>query len=160
MTKNQELVKYKNQYKKEHSVTDIDVALFIAWLQRKGYQMPSPPTPEQVLAKQIVKALKEETREDPETGETYKVNVSFATDDAGNGVLWVDIDEAPRHKMVKVAKQRNNQIVADAVQLELLLDHWNKHNPEEEPITFDRDLSFAIDLAKAVREEALAEASA
>lgn len=151
MTKNQEIIKFKNRYKEETGLTDLDIPLFIEWMRRKGYEMPSPPTPEQVLAKQVVKALKEETREDPETGETYKVNVSFATDDSGNGILWVDIDEAPRYKMVKVATQRRNQIVADAVQLEFLLEHWNKRNPDEKPIKVELDLAFDVELAKSAR---------
>lgn len=159
MTKNQEIIKLKDLYKEETGLMDLDIPLFIEWMRRKGYEMPSPPTPEQVLAKQVVKALKEETREDPETGEAYKVNVSYATDESGNGVLWVDIDEAPRYKMVKVVKQRKDQIVADWVQMELLLDHWHKRNPDEDPITVERDISFAVDLAKAAREVAMEEAS-
>lgn len=160
MTQNQEIIKLKNLYKEENGLTDLDIPLFVEWMRRKGYKMPSPPTSEQVLAKQVVKALKEETREDPDTGETYNVNVSFHTDASGNGVLWVDIDEAPRYKMVKVAKERRDQIVADAVQLEFLLEHWNKRNPTEQPITVEHDITFDVMLAKTARETVSEEAVA
>ena len=107
MSKNQGILKLKDLYKRETGTADINIPLFVAWMQKRGYAMPEPPTPEQVLAKQVVLALKGETREDPETGETYKVNVSYADEDAvtdsmGNGVFWTDIDEAERPKMVKV----------------------------------------------------------
>lgn len=153
MTKNQELIKLKDLYKQESETTDIEIAAFVEWLRRKGYEMPEPPTPEQVLAKQVVRALKEETREDPETGETYKVNVCFAADSAGNGVLWLDIDEATRKKMVNVVGQRRKQFVADAIQLDLFVDRWNKKNPFEEPIVVQYDVTFDVVLAKNARED-------
>lgn len=161
MSKNQGILKLKDLYKRETGTADINIPLFVAWMQKRGYAMPEPPTPEQVLAKQVVLALKGETREDPETGETYKVNVSYADEDAvtdsmGNGVFWTDIDEAERPKMVKVVNQRRNQVVADVVQLDLFTDRWNKHNPEEEPIIVDFDLTFDVMLAKSGREEVLA----
>ena len=92
MTKNQELIKLKNLYKQETKEEDIAVPAFVAWLRRRGYQMPEPPTVDQVLAKQVVKALKEEVRHDDITGETYKVNVSFrltVRETAFSGLMWM-----------------------------------------------------------------------
>ncbi len=54
--------------------------------------------------------------------------------------------------MLKVATQRRNGYVADAVQLEFLLEHWNKRNPDETPITVDHDLTFDVELAKSARD--------
>ncbi len=160
MTKNQQLIRLKELYKHETDSADINVPTFVAWLKKRGYVMPQPPTPEQVLAKQVVLALKGETREDPLTGEMYKVNLAYTDEDAptdgwGNGVFWTDIDEAPRFKMKKVVKERRNQVVADLVQLDLFTDRWNRSNPAEEPINVEYDLTFDVMLARSGREEAL-----
>ena len=157
MTKNQELIKLKNLYKQETKEEDISVPAFVAWLRRRGYQMPEPPTVDQVLGKQIVKALEEEVRHDEATGEIYKVNVSFAADSEGNGVLWTDVDEAPRKKMVKVVGGRRKQIVNDAVQLELIVEHWNRKNPDDEPLAVEYDLGFDVLLSKSERDVAMAD---
>ena len=156
MTKNQEIQRLKDLYKKEHGLKEIDMPSFIKWVVAKGYPLPDPPTAEELLAKQFVRALKEETRKDPETGESYRVNYAFSTDSKGNGVFWVDIDEAPRKHILKVVIQRREQMVADAVQLDFIQEHWNKKNPEEEPINVPFDFTDDVLWRKNSRDEGAA----
>jgi hypothetical protein len=43
--------------------------------------------------------------------------------------------------MVKSAFARREQVVGDMVQLTLDLDHWNRVNPNEEPIRVETDIT-------------------
>lgn len=117
---------------------------FAQWLRKKGYPVPTPRDPLDLLAKQCVEALREETRRDPKTGLPYKVNLAFSPDGSGQGMLWADIDEADRKIAVKCLNQRREQMVGDAYQLTLIQDHWNGAHPTEAPI--DMPLDFAPDV--------------
>jgi hypothetical protein len=47
--------------------------------------------------------------------------------------------------MLKSAVMRREQMVGDAVQLTLDLEHWNRANPNEEPILLPNDLQPDVD---------------
>lgn len=139
MTKNQEIQRLYKLYKDETHSEAVDMHEFATWLEGRGYEMPVPANPLELLAKQCVAALREETRRDPSTGQPYKVNLSFSPDGSGQGTLWVDVDEAPRRVVVKCLTQRRDQMVGDAYQITLIQDHWNAMHPDEEPIQMQMD---------------------
>ena len=60
--------------------------------------------------------------------------------------MWADTDEAPR-KFAHKSFQRREQMVGDAVQLSLDLNHWNRVNPMEEPIELPMDFTCDIEWA-------------
>jgi hypothetical protein len=62
--------------------------------------------------------------------------------------FWIDIDEAPRRTMHKSLVQRREQMVGDALQLSLDMDHWNDRNKNEEPILLPLDFEFDVQLRK------------
>ena len=63
--------------------------------------------------------------------------------------LWLDIDDhAPRFKMVKARNLRREQMIGDALQPTLGLDHWSSVNPAEEPIKADLDLTEEVEWRK------------
>src|SRR5207249_7937710 len=92
MTKNQEIQRLYKLYKEETSNLDVDLKKFAKWMQSKGWKMPKPADPLDLLAKQVAEALREETRKDETTGLPYKVNLNYSTDGTGHGVFWVDVD--------------------------------------------------------------------
>ena len=94
------------------------------------------------------KAAREETRQDYKTGRPYRVYHAFTSDVDGQGMLWVDIDEAPRKYMLKSAIMRREQMVGDAVQLTFDLDHWNSTNGNEEPIIIPLDFTDDVDMCE------------
>ena len=102
---------------------------------------PAPISPAERLAKEFSEAAREETRQDGKTGQPYRVYHAVKQDGAGQGVFWVDIDNAPRKHMVKSAFARREQVIGDMVQLTLDLAHWNRVNPKEQPIVAQTDLT-------------------
>ena len=65
-----------------------------------------------------------------------------------NYSLWFDIDDTDttRKKMQINVTQRHEQMVGDGLQLKRDADHWNRINPEEEPIQPELDLTFSVKL--------------
>lgn len=153
MTKNQQIQRLYRLYKEETGVTDVDIKKFTKWMEKKGWKMPKPTDPHDILAKQVAEALREETRKDATTGLPYKVNLNYSTDGTGHGVFWVDVDEAKRNIVVKCLTQRRDQMVGDAYQLTLIQDHWNNEHPNEKPIQMQLDFQPDVDWKKAGGDE-------
>jgi hypothetical protein len=112
-----------------------------------GWEMPTPPSAVDMLAKQFAQAAREETRQDSQTGRSYRVYHAFTPDgQTSQGQwLWADIDEAPRHIMLKSTVMRREQVIGDMVQLYLDLEHWNRVNPSETPIVLITDVTEDVD---------------
>ena len=129
---------------------------FAKWMKEKGWKVPIPPDPLDLLAKQLTDALREETRQDGKTGQPYKPNLSFSIEGPGQGTLWkwVDVDEAERKVVVKCLVQRREQTVGDIYQMELIQDHWNNIHPNEEPIKMPLDYQPDMDWKKNGPDEA------
>lgn len=124
---------------------EIDMHQVAEFAAKRGWPLPKPVSALDILAKEFSKAAREETRKDVFTGRPYRVYHAYPKDDSGQGMLWIDIDDAPRKIMMKSAKSRREQVVGDMVQLFLDLDHWSRHNPDEEPIILHTDLTEDID---------------
>ncbi len=67
--------------------------------------------------------------------------------------VWIDIDEAPRPKILKSLINRREQMVGDGLQLTLDQDHWNNVNPKDEPINIPMDLTEDIEWRKNAPDE-------
>lgn len=158
MKKSQQIQNLYKLYKQETGNQIVDLHKFSKWLEAKGWTMPVPPNPLDLLAKQVAEALREQTRKDSTTGLPYKVNFSFTVDGTGQGVYWADVDEAPRKIMLKGLVQRREQMIGDAYQLTLIQDHWNSINPHEEPIQLPLDFQPDVDWRKNGGDEAMAAA--
>ncbi|MGI9076670.1 MAG: hypothetical protein ACR2G6_04970 [Gemmatimonadaceae bacterium] len=90
-------------YKKETGVTDIVMHDVAVWAQQRGWKMPDPETPVELLARRLAKVAREETRKDAKSGMPYHVNHAYKAPRDGETITyWVDIDEnAPRPKSRK-----------------------------------------------------------
>lgn len=64
-------------YKEETGASDVRMVEVAAWAQKRGWTMPLAPTPVEILAKQLAKAAREETRKDLKTGLPYRVNHAY-----------------------------------------------------------------------------------
>ena len=146
------------QWKESTGNIEIDmhqVALYAH--QYHGWPLPEPLSGIERLTKEFSQAAREETRQDGHTGRHYRVYHAFAPDGAGSqGILWIDIDEAPRNIMVKSARMRREQIVGDMTQLYLDLEHWNSVNTNQEPIVLVRDVTEDVDERLSGPDEAAA----
>lgn len=123
----------------ENSVNMHDVAKFAVG---KGWKLPTPKSPIDILAEQFSKAAREEYRRDDVTGRPYRANLAVVVNQGKPGeqyTLWTDIDSAPKTVAKKSFQQRREQMVGDAVHLADDVDHWNRVNQNEEPITLELD---------------------
>jgi hypothetical protein len=114
-----------------------------------GWPLPEPMSPLDRLTRDFAAAAREEIRTDKATGRPYRVNhVYQAFRDGEQLHLWVDIDEAPREPIVKSLQMRREQMVGDAVQLSFDAEHWNRINPEQEPIVPELDFGPDVEWRK------------
>ena len=153
-TKKQEMQKFIRYYLDQTHKVEWDMHDVAAMAEKKGWKMPKPQTALEVLAKQFSDAAREETKHDGKTGRPYRVYHAFMPDGKGQGTLWFDIDnvKVPRKYMHKSAIMRRDQMVGDALQLTLDLDHWHQNHPSEEPIDIPLDLQPDVDWAKSAMD--------
>jgi dienelactone hydrolase len=136
---------YVNWYMQETGETEVDMHKVAQWLILKGYKAKTPPSQVDLLAKELSKQAREQTRMDVVSGDSYRAYHAF-TQRQGDAqlTLWVDIDQAPRKPMQRSLLQRREQMVGDGVQLSLDRDHWNRIHPNEDPIQIDFDFTDDI----------------
>jgi hypothetical protein len=119
-------------YKDETSEREIDMHKVAKFAAGKGWPLPLPPSPLDLLAKQFSDAAREEIRHDKKTGRPYRANHAIIQGVGSAQLhLWIDIDEAPRDRILKSLVMRREQMVGDGLQLSLDQDHWNSINPKD-----------------------------
>lgn len=133
--------------------TEVEMHKVARFALERGMVSAKPQTVEDIIAKRLSKAARQEMRTDQATGRPYRVNHAVQS---GQMTFWIDIDEAPRKHMHKSTQMRREQMVGDALQLTFDVDHWNSVNPHEEPIELELDLQFDVDLRKASEDEGAA----
>jgi hypothetical protein len=130
-------------YKDETGETDIDTHDVALWAARKGYPLPRPADPLDMLARLFADALRIEVRIDPVTKRPYRANHALPIPGPG-GVqkhLWIDIDDptTTRLKMLKCINTRREQTIGDCYQMVLDAGRWSRTRPNEEPIQVPLD---------------------
>lgn len=148
VTQNESFQQAIRLYKAKTGDTEVDlkkVAKFM--VEHLGFKLPEPTDPFDMLAKKLSVAAREEMRTDKTTGRSYRANHAVQKDGTQQS-FWIDIDEAPRKLMHKSLIKRRDQIIGDALQLSLDLDHWNSINPSEEPIDIPLDFTEDVEERK------------
>jgi hypothetical protein len=153
-TKNREMQRLIRYYKDQTGKTEVDMKEVAAFAVEKGWKLPKPPDPLDLLTREFTQAAREEIRYDKKTGQPYRANHAFAVKHGDTQLhLWIDIDEAPRIPMYKSLVMRREQMVGDGLQLTLDADHWNSIHPDEKPITMPLDFTDDITWRKNAPEE-------
>jgi hypothetical protein len=147
MNQTKEIQRLFRLYKVETKIQFVDPRAYAQWLVDKGWELPIPPDPLDLLAKKAQDALREETRRDAKTGREYKVNLSFDPG-TGQGSFLIDVDEAERPVVLKCLVQRREQTAGDAYQIELIQEHWNNLHPDQEPIKLPHDYTMDVEIKK------------
>lgn len=62
--------------------------------------------------------------------------------------VWVDIDEVGREQMQNILLGYREKAVDYVLQIALDADHWNRINPNEEPIQILLDFTCDVELRK------------
>jgi hypothetical protein len=144
-TKNEMMQRLIRLYKEENNKTEVDMHAVAKFAMGKGWKMPVPKSPLELLAAQFSDAAREEIRR-----ANHAVVVRVGPHQMS---LWYDIDEAPRHIMHKSLMSRRDQMVGDGLMLSFDADHWNSVNPTAVPITIPLDFTQDIEWRKAAPDE-------
>lgn len=149
MSKRKNMQRLIRAYRDETGVHELDMKKIARWAVLKGMQLPVPPDPLDLLAKEFTEAAREETGYDKRTGKPYRVYHALKVSHGGTQLhLFVDIEEATRDQMLVSLVNRRDQMVSDGLALTYDEDHWNAEHPTEEPIQLPMDLAFDIELKK------------
>ena len=155
MSQVKELQKLIRLYQGATGTTEIDMHAVAKWGIARGFKTPEPKTPEDILAERLSQAARADRRTDEVTGRPYRTYHSVTQhqpDGSGQYSLWYDIDNAPRQAIEVSARQRKIGIINDSVQLSFDLEHWNRINPNEEPVMADFDLNDEVEWEKHARD--------
>ena len=154
MSKAQEMQKIIRLYREETGRAELDMHDVAMFAMRKGWPMPVPKNPLDMLAAQFRDAARQEVRKDGASGRPYRAYHAVPTNAAQGSFFWIDIDdpETTHANMRKSAVMRREQMVDDGVQLSLDLDHWNSARSDEERIELPMDISPDIDWRKAAMD--------
>ena len=149
-TKHQERQAFIRYYREQTGATEIDMHKVADFALNNGWKAPVPKSAHDLLASEFSSSAREEIRKDKVTGHPYRGYHAFQQANSQQA-LWVDIDEAPRTPMVKSLMKRRDQMVGDGVQLTFDMMHWNRINPEEEPIVVPMD--FTEDVEERINQD-------
>lgn len=149
MSKRKDMQRLIRAYKDETGSHTIDMKKVAAWANAKGWPLPKPQDPLDLLAKQFTEAAREEVGYDKDTGKPFRVYHALRVPQGETQLhLFIDIEEATRDQMYVSLGMRREQMVSDGLMLTYDQDHWNAQHPTEEPIQLPMDLSFDIELKK------------
>jgi len=134
-------------YKRTTGAVEVNMHDVAAMAAKMGWKLPTPPDPLDMFAKQFSQAAGEETRQDKATKRVYKANLAITERRQGKQMtFWIDVDDnPPRHRMLKGLHLYREQMVSEAVMGWNTAEHWNKKNPTQEPLPFDRDLTEDVE---------------
>lgn len=153
MSKTEERQRFIRYWKDQTGETEVDMRKVAELAQKMGWDMPTPPSPLEILTKQFTAAAHEERRYDKKTKKPYRVYHALPVSGQPNLFYYVDIDEATRIQMWKSSVHRREQMIGDGVNLVRDVEHWNRINPDQEPIQMEMDLTLDIAIRQAADEE-------
>ena len=146
-TKLQERQRFIRYYKEQTGKAEIDMRDVARFAEKMGWRLPKPPSPIDLLAKQFSDAAREEIRYDKKTKRPYRANlaITMRLPDGTQLALWIEPDEAPRHKMLKALTIYREQMVGEAVIATNTAEHWNRVNPQQQPLLFQTDFTDDVE---------------
>ncbi len=154
MSKKREMQRLIRAYKDETGDRALDMHKVAKWAVGKGWALPTPPDPMEVLAREFSTAAREVIEYDKKTGKPYRVYHALKASHGGTQLhFFVDIEEATRSQMLVSLVNRREQMVSDGLMLSYDQDHWNDAHPKEEPIQLPMDLTFDIELRRTAADD-------
>jgi hypothetical protein len=154
MSKRKDMQRLIRKYREETGEHELDMKRVAKWAAGKGWPLPTPPNPLDMLAKEFTDAAREEIEYDNKTGKPFRVYHALKVSHGGTQLhLFVDIEEASRDQMLVSLTMRREQMVSDGVMVIHDQDHWNAQHPTEKPIQMEMDLAFDIELRNHADDE-------
>ena len=141
-TKKEKMQDFVRFYREKTGQVSVDMHDVAEYAQKMGWQLPKPKSAVDLLAAQFSDAQREEVRKDGVTGRPYRANLAVTEwQGSTQSVLWTDIEVAKRPVAHKSLTQYREQMIGEAVHMKLTADHWNRINPNEEPINMMLDFN-------------------
>jgi hypothetical protein len=143
MTRHEKMQTFVRYYKRQNKKTVVTMAEVAQAAISQGWPVPRPVSGEERLAKEFASAEREEILYDKTTKRPYRVNLAMSQR-LKNGqqlALWLETDDATRSQMVMAMAKYREQMLGEAVIGTNTVDHWNRINPNEEPVQFPLDFS-------------------
>jgi hypothetical protein len=143
MTKHQRMQAYVRYYKEKYKKSVVTMAEIARAAISEGWSVPAPISGEDRLAKEFADAEREEIRVDKKTKRPYRANLAMSQR-LKHGVqlgLWIDTDEATRSQLVMAMAKYREQMLGEAVIGTNTVEHWNRINPNEQPVLFPLDFA-------------------
>ena len=116
MSKRKDMQRLIRKYREETGEHELDMKRVAKWAAGKGWPLPTPPNPLDMLAKEFTDAAREEIEYDNKTGKPFRVYHALKVSHGGTQLhLFVDIEEASRDQMLVSLTMRREQMVSDGV---------------------------------------------
>jgi hypothetical protein len=149
MSKKREMQRLIRAYKDETHERELDMRKVALWAAGKGWPLPTPPNPLDLLARQFSDAAREVIEYDKKTGRPYRVYHALKQKHGETQLhFFIDIEEATRSQMLVSLVNRREQMISEGVMLTYDQDHWNDNHLDQEPIQLTMDLAFDIEWRK------------
>lgn len=153
MSKRQERQRFIRYWQEKTGEKEIDMHKVAEFAKKMGWQMPTPPSEIDLLAKLFADDAKADKEVDKTTGRPYRVYHALPVNGQLNLFVYVNITDATPRQMRMSLVNRREQMVSDGVHIKDDQDHWNAINPKEEQIDLPMDLTLDIDIRRASDEE-------
>lgn len=135
------LLEFIDQYVEETGQTTIDLRLVAAWAISKDLWRPQPEDKIKRLARDLSRAARQDyITDDDDKPVRHKQCYKIKQGDV-QLTFWVNIEDATREQMRNATQWRRNGVLADCIQLDRDVRHYNKHFNTDEPIAVEFDLS-------------------
>lgn len=145
--KEREHQKMIRMYQDETGNYDFELAEVAAWAKERRWEMPTPPTDVEMLARQLQRAARAEKRPSHGSQLEHRVNHAYTeTVDGETRMKWFDIDgpAATKTKVRKALQLRRQQALNDCVHIAIDRNHWNSSRPPEDEIQLDFNLDDEV----------------
>src|SRR5262245_52601486 len=116
MSKRQERQRFIRHYKDVSGKTEIDMHEVARLAKKMGWDMPTPPSDVDMLAKLFTDDAQAERDFDQETGKPFRVYHAIPVTGQQSLFHYIDIHDATRAQMLKSAVNRREQMVSDGYQ--------------------------------------------
>src|SRR5258708_5163910 len=102
MSTTQQRQRFIRHYKEQTGETEIDMHKVAKFAKEQGWNMPTPPSDIDLLAKKFTEAARNETDYNAKTGKPFRVYHAIPEKTGQlNLFIYVDIHDAKRHQMLK-----------------------------------------------------------
>jgi hypothetical protein len=138
------LQEFINQYIDETGNQTIDMRHVAAWALRKGLWEPQPEDNIKRLARDLSRAARQDYIEDDDSQPVRRLHAFKIKQGDVQLTFWVTIEDASPAQMRNASQWRRNGILADCIQVDRDLRHYNKHFNPGDPISVE--LNFGKDV--------------